>query len=148
MRKKESAHGRVLVTLVLTGLLLAGTILSACVPAAPPAAEPAAPTEAAPEPAEEAEAPAPEPQEEEVVLRIMDNWGADPTHSKYTPLHSAFEDFMALYPNIKIEEEVFGDHEIPTKVVTMYLAGEEPDLVLQNLHQAALDWLGCFSIGR
>jgi multiple sugar transport system substrate-binding protein len=139
--KKEFARSRVLVTLILTGLLFAGTILAACVPVAPPTAEPAAPTEAAPEPAEEAEAPAPEPQEEEVVLRIMDNWGADPTHSKYTPLHSAFEDFMALYPNIKIEEEVFGDHEIPTKVVTMYLAGEEPDLVLQNLHQAALDWL-------
>jgi multiple sugar transport system substrate-binding protein len=139
--KKEFARGRVLITLVLAGLLLAGTILAACVPAAPPTAEPAAPTEAAPEPTKEAEAPAPEPSEEEVVLHIMDNWGADPTHSKYTPLHSAFDDFMALYPNIKIEEEVFEDHDIPTKVVTMYMAGDEPDLVLQNLHQAALDWL-------
>ena len=48
---------------------------------------------------------------------------------------------MAAYPDIEIKEEVFADSEIPTKVVTMYLAGDEPDIVFQNLHQAALDWM-------
>jgi multiple sugar transport system substrate-binding protein len=70
----------------------------------------------------------------------MDNWGNE-ENAKGPPLHAAFDEFMAANPDIKIKEEVFGDHEIPTKVLTMYLAGDEPDLVFQNLHQAALDWL-------
>jgi len=118
----------------LAALTSAGAALAACAPPATPAAEPAAATEAA------AATPTPEPSPKEVVLKIMNNWGAE-ENAKGPPLHSSFADFMELYPNIKIEEEVFGDHEIPTKVVTMYLAGDEPDLVFQNLHQAALDWL-------
>ncbi len=75
-----------------------------------------------------------------MVLVIMDNWGSE-ENGKGPPLHATFEEFMAEYPNIKIEEQIFGDHEIPTKVVTMFMAGDEPDIVLQNLHQAALEWL-------
>jgi multiple sugar transport system substrate-binding protein len=116
----------------LAALTSAGAALAACVPPATPAAEPAAPTQAA--------AATPQPSPQEVILNIMDNWGAE-ENAKGPPLHSSFADFMTLYPNIQIKEEVFGDHEIPTKVVTMFLAGEEPDLVFQNLHQAALDWL-------
>ena len=123
--------------LLLSILIVGCVVLAGCGGATP--APTAAPTSKAVEPTAE---PAPEPEpEEEVVLHIMDNWGADPSHSKYAPLHAAFDEFMALYPNIKIEEEVFGDHEIPMKVVTMFMSGDEPDLVLQNLHQAALEWL-------
>jgi multiple sugar transport system substrate-binding protein len=110
----------------LAALTSAGAALAACVPPAMPGAAPAAATEA--------------PAAKEVILKIMDNWGAE-ENAKGPPLHASFADFMALNPDIKIEEEVFGDHEIPQKVVTMYMAGDEPDLVFQNLHQAALDWL-------
>lgn len=76
----------------------------------------------------------------EVVLHIMDNWGTQ-TEAKAPPLHSSFKDFMALYPNIKIAEEVFDDHDIPTKVNTAFMSGQEPDIVFENMHQAALEWL-------
>ena len=77
---------------------------------------------------------------EDVVLSIMDNWGAE-GDGKAPPLHAAFQNFMASNPGIEIKEEVFGDKEIPTKVTTMFLAGDEPDLVFQNLHHSALEWL-------
>ena len=70
----------------------------------------------------------------------MDNWG-DEVNAKGPPLKAAFAGFMTANPNITIKEEVFGDKDIPTKVVTMFTAGSEPDLVFQNLHMAAVDWL-------
>lgn len=121
--------------LLLTFILM---VLVACAPA--PAAPPAAPTEAASVPTEAAPAPTPEPPQEEVTLNIMDNWG-NQTDAKGPPLHAAFDEFTALYPNVTIKEEVFEDKDIPVKVTTMYISGDEPDIVFQNLHQAALEWL-------
>jgi len=74
-----------------------------------------------------------------VILTIMDNWG-NQVDAKAKPLLDAFDEFMALNPNVTISEEVFGDHDIPTKVSTAFLAQKEPDIVLQNLHQSALEW--------
>lgn len=106
-----------------------------------PAPQPVADTaqEAATNPTESETTPA-EEAAEEITLRVMDNWGGQ-TDSKGPPLQAAFDDVMATYPNITVQEEVFGDHEIPVKVSTMYLAGDEPDIVLQNMHQSALEWL-------
>lgn len=122
------------VTLAL--LMPVALMVSACVPMTP--APVTAPTEA---PATEAmQEPTPEPMaEEEVVLKVMDNWG-NQTDAKGPPLQSIFEDFMAAYPNITIEEEVFADTEIPIKIETAFLAGEEPDLILQNWGYGTLDW--------
>lgn len=74
-----------------------------------------------------------------VVLNIMDNWG-NQADAKAKPLHASFKEFMEMYPDIEIKEEVFDDHDIPTKVSTAFIAKKEPDIVLQNLHQSALEW--------
>lgn len=81
----------------------------------------------------------PTPTPKPVVLKIMDNWGLQ-SDAKGPPLHSIIEDFKAAYPYITVEEEVFTDVEIPTKVETAFLAKEEPDLVFQNLSGASQDW--------
>jgi multiple sugar transport system substrate-binding protein len=112
---------------VVLFLVLVSLIATACGTAAT-SAPTAVPTKAV--------QPTAQPPAEKVVL----NWGAE-NNAKGPPLHAAFAAFEELYPNITIEEEVFGDKDIPTKVVTMFTSGDEPDLVFQNLHMAALDWL-------
>lgn len=116
----------------LSALASAGVTLAACtVPT--PAVQTVQETEAATEAA--AEAP---PAMEEVTLHVMHNWGE--TDAKGPPLQSIFSDFMETYPHIKLEQEVFTDEEIPIKVETAYLAGEEPDIVLHNLMANSLTW--------
>jgi len=142
-----------------TLLIILSVILAACAPAVSPTALPAA-TEAPAQPAvteapaqpvateapaqpEVTEAPVQptaEPAEEQIVLNVMDNWGAQ-VDAKGPPLQSIYEDFMKAYPNIKIQEEVFADTDIPTKVSTAFLAGEEPDIILQNYPYMTKDWL-------
>jgi len=142
-----------------TLLIILSVILAACAPAVTPTAAPAATdapaqpaateapvqpaaTEAPAQPAatEAPTQPTAEPAEEQIVLKVMDNWGAQ-VDAKGPPLQSIFEDFMKAYPNIKIEEEVFADTDIPTKVSTAFLAGEEPDIVFQNYPYLTKDWL-------
>jgi multiple sugar transport system substrate-binding protein len=118
-------------------LVLLALLAAACAPAQPattqpPAAEPTQP------PAEEPTQP---PAQEKVVLHIMDNWG-NQTDAKGPPLHSIFDDFMKANPDIVIQEDVFADSEIVTKVETAFLAGEEPDLVFQNYpYGGSDDWI-------
>ncbi len=78
--------------------------------------------------------------QDRVVLKVMDNWG-NQTDAKGPPLASIIQDFMTANPDITIEEEVFTDSEIPTKVETAFLAGEEPDIVLQNYGLGTLTWV-------
>lgn len=136
-------------------MIILGMLLAACAPTATPAVEapPAAPTTAPAEPtaapAEPTAAPAEPtaapvepttaPEEEQIVLKVMDNWGSQ-NDAKGPPLQSIFQDFMKAYPNIKIEEEIFADTDIPTKVTTAYLAGEEPDIIFQNYPYMTKDW--------
>jgi multiple sugar transport system substrate-binding protein len=80
------------------------------------------------------------PMSEKVVLKVIDNWG-NQTDAKGPPLMSIFQDFMKANPDITIEEEVFTDTEIPTKVETGFLAGEEPDLVFQNYGLGTSTWV-------
>ncbi|MGQ9785122.1 MAG: ABC transporter substrate-binding protein [Anaerolineae bacterium] len=80
------------------------------------------------------------PPAQKIVLKVMDNWG-NQTDAKGPPLLSIFEDFMKAYPDVVIEEEVFADTEIPTKVETAFLAGEEPDIVFQNYGLGTLTWV-------
>jgi multiple sugar transport system substrate-binding protein len=71
----------------------------------------------------------------------MDNWG-NQTDAKGPPLHSIFDDFMKANPDIVIQEEVFADSEIGTKVETAFLAEQEPDLVFQNYPYGGTDdWI-------
>ena len=76
--------------------------------------------------------------QDEVTLRLLTNWSPD--DSKGPALASIIEDFEAAYPNISIELEYGTDQDIPTKVETAFLAGEEPDLVLQNLLGITTEW--------
>ncbi len=84
------------------------------------------------------EAPATEVSTEPITLKVMHNWGEG--DNKSVPLHAFFDAFEAMYPNVTIEEEVFSDKDIPTRVTTAFLAGEEPDIVFENLDASALDW--------
>lgn len=116
-------------------LVIGALLLAACTPAATPTSAPIA----APAGENTSAAPSSAP-EEKVVLKVMDNWGSQ-SDAKGPPLQSIFEDFMKAYPNITIEEEVFADTDIPTKVSTAFLAGEEPDIVFQNYPYMSKDWL-------
>jgi multiple sugar transport system substrate-binding protein len=82
--------------------------------------------------------PATSPPVEEVTLRIVHNWGE--STPKGPPLYSIFSDFMEAYPHITIEDEVFTDEDIPTRVETAFMAGEEPDMVFQNLMSQSREW--------
>jgi multiple sugar transport system substrate-binding protein len=108
--------------MILALLVMGALIVNVCIPTTPASAT--TPEQTA---------------EEEVVLNIMDNWG-DQADAKGPPLQSIFQDFMKAYPNIKIKEEVFVDKDIPPKVTTAHLAGEEPDLVFVNLWPVTQDW--------
>ena len=76
---------------------------------------------------------------EQVTLKILHNWG--PEDSKGPALQAIFDEFMAANPNITIETEVLPDTDIPTRVETAFLGGEEPDLVFQNYLAETLDWV-------
>jgi multiple sugar transport system substrate-binding protein len=67
---------------------------------------------------------------EEVTLNILGNWG--PTDSKGPTLQKIFDDFMAANPNITIVYDVKTDKDIPTAVETAFMAGLEPDIVLNE----------------
>jgi multiple sugar transport system substrate-binding protein len=78
---------------------------------------------------------------ENVTLRIMHNWepGTDKTGTRVV-LAEVIAKFSELYPNITIDQEIFGDLEIPTKVETAFLVGEEPDIVFANQFNTTVLW--------
>lgn len=128
--------------LILISIVLAGCAQSQQPPAAqteaPAVEEPAAEEPAAEEPAAE-EPAAEEPAAEEVTLNIMHNWAPDDTH--HPVLQQVFKDFMAANPDIKIVEEIYSDLDIPIKVETAFLAGEEPDIVFNNWAGSRDTWI-------
>lgn len=77
--------------------------------------------------------------EEPVTLKILHNWG--PQEPKWPAKQAIFEGFMEEYPNVTIEEEVLSDQDIPTRVETAYLGGQEPDLVFQYYLGETLNWV-------
>ena len=80
------------------------------------------------------------PASEPVTLNIMHNWGpAQPP--RYAAMQAAFDGFQKEHPNVTIKEEIFTDEEIPTKVETAFVAGQEPDLVFQNLVEQTRNWV-------
>jgi len=126
--EEESMHSYLRVAALVAAAAL---VLSSCGTAAPPSAPASATASLA-----ATATPAPEP----IVLNIMHNWGpAQP--ARYEAMQAAFAGFQKDHPNVTIKEEIFGDDEIPTKVETAYVAGQEPDLVFQNLFQQTRDWL-------
>ena len=137
---------------VFTLLILLSVILSACAQAqptpapatqAPPAdtsptqapAEPTTPPEPTQAPAEPTSPPAAEP----VTLRIMHNYAPDDSHAPV--LQKAFQEFMKANPDVKIVDEVYSDLDIPLKVETAFLAGEEPDIVFNNWASSRDTWI-------
>jgi multiple sugar transport system substrate-binding protein len=139
---------------ILTLLILLSILLSGCASATPtavstqaPPAEPAA-TQAAPtEPAPATEAPKPvetqaptePPAAEPVTLRIMHNYAPDDPHGPV--LQQVFKDFMAANPDIKIEDEVYSDLDIPLKVETAFMAKQEPDILFNNWANSKNIWI-------
>lgn len=78
---------------------------------------------------------------EKIELKIMHNWSPD-GDPKGPPLQAIFDAFIAANPDITLSVEVFADTEIPTKVETAFLAGEEPDLVFHNYpYGGSGEWL-------
>jgi multiple sugar transport system substrate-binding protein len=132
--------------LILLSLILAGCAQAQPTPEAatqPPPAEPVQ-TEAPPEPTEmpvatEPAATEPPAAAEPVTLKIMHNYAPDDTHNPV--LMKVFEDFMAANPDVKIEDEIYSDLDIPLKVETAFLAGEEPDIVFNNWAGSKETWI-------
>jgi multiple sugar transport system substrate-binding protein len=60
----------------------------------------------------------------------MHNYSPEDTHGPI--IQKVFQDFMKANPGIKIEDEVYSDLDIPIKVETAFLAGQEPDIVFNN----------------
>ncbi|MEQ8675248.1 MAG: extracellular solute-binding protein [Aggregatilineales bacterium] len=82
---------------------------------------------------------APLQAQDSITLRILHNWG--PEDSKGPAMQAVFDGFMELYPNVTIETEVLPDPDIPTRVETAFLGGEEPDLIFQNYLGESLEWV-------
>jgi len=74
-----------------------------------------------------------------VTLNVLHNWGAD--SAKGPVLQSVFEGFMAEHPNITVTDEILTDLEIPTKVETAFIGGEEPDIVFSNRFPQTQLWV-------
>jgi multiple sugar transport system substrate-binding protein len=68
----------------------------------------------------------------------MHNWAPDDTH--HPVLMQVFEDFMQANPDIKIVDEIYSDLDIPLKVETAFLAGQEPDIVFNNWAGSLNTW--------
>ena len=132
---------------IISLLILLSLILSGCAQAQPTPAEitqappvESVASEAPPEsPPTEAEAPAEPPAAEPVTLKIMHNYAPDDTHNPV--LVKVFQDFMAANPDIKIVDEIYSDLDIPLKVETAFLAGEEPDIVFNNWAGSRDTWV-------
>ena len=69
----------------------------------------------------------------------MHNYAPDDTHGPV--IQQVFKDFMAANPDIKIEDEVYSDLDIPLKVETAYMAGQEPDIVFNNWAGSKDTWI-------
>jgi multiple sugar transport system substrate-binding protein len=143
---KPQFRQSVITLLILLSIILAGCAQAQQPPAAateaPPAAAteapPAAVTEAPPAPTEAPAATEP-PAAEQVTLKVMHNYAPDDTHNPV--LMKVFEDFMAANPDIKIEDEIYSDLDIPLKVETAFMAGQEPDIVFNNWASSKKTWV-------
>lgn len=73
-----------------------------------------------------------------VTLNVINDWAAsDP---KGPIIAQVFADFQAANPDIKIQVSTFKDADVPTKVETAFLAGQEPDIIMNNYWAPNLGW--------
>jgi len=115
---------------ILSVLMVAVFMLSACAPAATPApaapAEPAAAAPAAVEPTKVPEAAAPaEPAAEKVTVTWWHISTKDPALSDWKKMA---DDYMAAHPNVNIEITVLENEAFKTKLTTVLQSGEVPDI--------------------
>jgi multiple sugar transport system substrate-binding protein len=130
---------------IITVFILLSIILSACAQTQPtPAVPTPAPptevmaTEAAVAPTK-VQAPTEPPAAEPITLKIMHNYAPDDSHGPV--IQQVFQDFMKANPDIKIEDEIYSDLDIPLKVETAYMAGQEPDIVFNNWAGSKDTWI-------
>ncbi|MCL4804765.1 MAG: ABC transporter substrate-binding protein [Anaerolineae bacterium] len=119
----------------LASLSLAGVGLAACTgrAATPMATTAASGVATAPPATATAESVA-----QAVILKIMHNWSeADPSGIPFTNILSQFQ---STHDNITLEQEVFDVEDIPTKVETAFISGQEPDIIFQNLMSNSREW--------
>jgi multiple sugar transport system substrate-binding protein len=74
-----------------------------------------------------------------VTLRILHNWGTAQVASK--PLQALFARYERLNPGIKIKAEVLADTDVPKRVETAFVAGQEPEIVFENSYPATRAWV-------
>jgi len=75
---------------------------------------------------------------QEGSLDIISNWGPDdPKGPPLQEIISGFEEETGIMVNL----EIVPGEDIPTRVETAFLGGEEPDLVLQNLLGPTREWV-------
>ncbi len=127
------------ISLFVTLVMVLTLLLSACSTAKPATQEPVVDevvqtAEPVVEEVVETEAPV----AEVVTLKIVHNYSAaDP---KGPTMAAVLSEFMATHPNILIEEETFTDEDIPVRVETAFMAGEEPDIIFHNLMSNSREW--------
>ncbi|MGA2503188.1 MAG: extracellular solute-binding protein [Anaerolineales bacterium] len=121
--------------LVLTFLTVLSVILTACGQAVTPTATvaPVVNTEIP------NAVPTTVPTEAPVTLTIYHNYGSD--DAKGAPMQQIFAGFMAEYPYITLDTQVYVDSDIPGKVETEFVAGKEPDLVFTNFNPLVNNWI-------
>lgn len=136
---------------ILSILILLSVVLSGCAQAqptpeaatqAPPAATTAPQPTQAPPTSTTAPAPTevpPTPTAELVTLNIMHNYAPDDSH--HAAIEQTFADFQKANPDIVIKEEIFSDTDIPIKVETAFVAGQEPDILFNNSPLSNQTWI-------
>ncbi len=78
-------------------------------------------------PAEEEEEESPPAEEEEQITITWWHW--EKNEANMNAFHYAFDNFMEKYPNVVIEETIFGFTDHYTALKTALAAGEGPDLM-------------------
>ena len=127
---------RSLIVVMSVCLLVTACSSSPTTPASAGASAPAA-TAAAPS---AAPSTGPASASAEVTLSIIQDWAA--TDPKGPAQTKAFDDFQKANPNIHLDVSTFSDVDADTtKVPTLFLADQEPDLVFAGLWAPTLNWL-------
>lgn len=72
------------------------------------------------------------------ILKIMHNWGE--ADAAGIPFRTILSQFESTHDNVTLDQEVFDVEDIPTKVETAFMAGQEPDIIFQNLMSNSREW--------
>lgn len=119
--------------LMAVSLLLAGSST-----AQPTQSQETSPTAESQEPASATTAPEAPAAEKVSISVTMYNNEADPANKAFAQVAS---DYAAANPNVTFNFEYIPSLDLPSKIETMYLAGNEPDIIVFNYMGPSLDWI-------